>query len=350
MDKLTMQELVDKLNYHTKLYDEGKPDITDSEWDTMYFELQEMERATGIYLPDSPTQKINYQVVNELKKVKHSHPMLSLAKTKSLEELNAFVKNKYYIIMGKMDGLTCSLKYENGNLVSAETRGNGIEGEDILHNAIVVKNIPNKIPCKDTITVDGEIICTYEDFKPFKDKYANPRNFASGSIRLLDARESYSRNLIFIAWDLIGDLDGAICLSHKLNFLEWQGFKIVPHLKGSNIISETLIEDMKFICQDYPIDGLVVKYDNLTEFEACGRTDHHFKGGIAFKFYDEEYETYLKDIEWTMGRTGVLTPVAIFEPVDTGDSIIERASLHNVSVMKDLLWRPIMVRVLWFVK
>ena len=335
-----LYQLVNDLNYHTKLYDEGHPNISDQEWDDMYFRLVELERSTGIYLPESPTQKVIYQVVNELQKVKHSHPMLSLAKTKSLEELNAFVKDKCYIIMGKMDGLTCSLKYENGKLVSAETRGNGIEGENILHNAIVVKNIPNKIPCKDTITVDGEIICTYEDFKPFENKYANPRNFASGSIRLLDAKESYSRNLTFIAWDLIGDLDGAICLSHKLNFLEWQGFKIVPHLKGINVISETLIEDMKFICQNYPIDGLVVKYDNLEEFEACGRTDHHFKGGMAFKFYDEEYETYLNDIEWTMGRTGVLTPVAIFDPVDTGDSIVERASLHNISIMKDLLWRP----------
>ena len=335
-----LYQLVNDLNYHTKLYDEGHPNISDQEWDDMYFRLVELERSTGIYLSESPTQKVIYQVVNELQKVKHSHPMLSLAKTKSLEELNAFVKDKYYIIMGKMDGLTCSLKYENGKLVSAETRGNGIEGENILHNAIVVKNIPNKIPCKDTITVDGEIICTYEDFKPFENKYANPRNFASGSIRLLDAKESYSRNLTFIAWDLIGDLDGAICLSHKLNFLEWQGFKIVPHLKGINVISETLIEDMKFICQNYPIDGLVVKYDNLEEFEACGRTDHHFKGGMAFKFYDEEYETYLNDIEWTMGRTGVLTPVAIFDPVDTGDSIVERASLHNISIMKDLLWRP----------
>ena len=337
-----MQELIEYLNYHTKLYDEGKPDITDAQWDEKYFELQKMERVTGVYLPNSPTQKITYQVVNDLKKSQHNHPMLSLAKTKSLEELNAFVKDKHYIIMGKMDGLTCSITYRDGLLVSAETRGDGIEGENILHNALAVKSIPKKIPYKGEITVDGEIICTFEDFEPFKDQYANPRNFAAGSIRLLDAKESSLRNLTFVAWDLISDLDGAIGLDHKLEFLGWQGFIVVPFLTGVNVISETLIEDMKMLCgiERYPIDGLVVKYNKIAEYEACGRTDHHFKGGIAFKFKDEEYETWLKDIEWTMGRTGMLTPVAIFEPVDTGDSIIERASLHNVSIMKDLLWRP----------
>lgn len=337
-----MQELIDYLNYHTKLYDEGTPDITDAQWDEKYFELQEMERATGVYLPNSPTQKITYQVVNDLKKAQHNHPMLSLAKTKSLEELNAFVKNKHYIIMGKMDGLTCSLTYRDGLLVSAETRGDGIEGENILHNALAVKSIPKKIPCKDEITVDGEIICTFEDFENFKDQYANPRNFAAGSIRLLDAKESSLRNLTFVAWDLISDLDGAIGLNHKLEFLGWQGFIVVPFLTGINVISETLIEDMKMLCgiERYPIDGLVVKYNNISEYEACGRTDHHFKGGMAFKFKDEEYETYLLDIEWSMGRTGQLTPIAVFNPVDTGDSIIERASLHNISVMKELLGRP----------
>ena len=219
MDKLTtIRDLVDKLNYHTKLYDEGRPEITDKQWDDLYFELVKLERASGIYLNDSPTQRVNYQVVNELTKVQHSHPMLSLNKTKSLDELNTFIKGKQYILMAKMDGLTCSLKYKNGFLVGAETRGNGIEGENILHNAMAVKSIPKRIPYTGEFTVDGEIICTYQDFEPFKEEYANPRNFASGSIRLLDAKESALRNLTFVAWDIIGEAEGAICLNHKLFF------------------------------------------------------------------------------------------------------------------------------------
>lgn len=338
-----MQELIEYLNYHTKLYDEGKPDITDAQWDEKYFELQEMERATGIYLSNSPTQKIDYQVVNELKKVKHNHLMLSLAKTKSIDEMNAFIGNKDFITMLKMDGLTCSLGYKNGKLVSAETRGNGIEGEDILHNALVVKNIPKRLPQNIDLTIDGEIICTFEDFKEFENEYANPRNFAAGSIRLLSAKESATRNLRFIAWDIINGFEKTCdTLNKKLGHLLSLGFEIVPFTIMEKSFNETIIEDFKEIAKinGYPIDGLVVKYNNITEYETCGRTDHHFKGGMAFKFKDEEYETWLNNIEWTMGRTGVLTPVAIFEPVDTGDSIIERASLHNVSIMKDLLWRP----------
>ena len=165
---MDMQELVKELNYYTKLYEEGHPAISDEEWDDMYFTLQRMEANTGIYLPDSPTQRIGYEIVNELKKVQHNHHMLSLDKTKSIDEIKAFIGNKRYIAMAKMDGLTCSLRYINGNLVSAETRGNGIIGEDITHNAIVIKSIPNKISYKDELIVDGEIICTYDNFKPLK--------------------------------------------------------------------------------------------------------------------------------------------------------------------------------------
>ena len=310
-----------------------------------------MERTTGIYLPDSPTQNIDYQVVNELKKVKHNHPMLSLAKTKSIDEMNTFIGNKDFITMLKMDGLTCSLGYKNGRLVSAETRGNGIEGEDVLHNIMAVKNVPKRLPQNINLTVDGEIICTYEDFKQFENEYANPRNFAAGSIRLLSAKESATRNLRFVAWDIINDTNIDI-LNKKLAKLLDLGFEIVPFSIMEKDFSEALIENFKKIAQknSYPIDGLVVKYNKVSEYEACGRTDHHFKGGMAFKFKDEEYETWLNNIEWTMGRTGVLTPVAIFEPVDTGDSIIERASLHNVSIMKDLLCRPYKGQSLMFCK
>ena len=218
-----IRELIDKLNYYTKLYDEGHPEISDKEYDNMYFQLQKLENETGIYLQDSPTQRINYQVVNQLNKVKHNHLMLSLDKTKLIDDIEAFIGNKDYIAMAKMDGLTCSLRYLDGKLVSAETRGNGSEGEDILHNALQVKNIPKKIDFQDELIVDGEIICTYEDFKPFEDLYKNPRNFASGSIRLLDSKESSARNLTFIEWDCIKGLDlgkEANSLHNKLNILK----------------------------------------------------------------------------------------------------------------------------------
>ena len=332
-----IHNLIDKLNVYTKFYDEGHPVISDKEWDDMYFKLQNLENFYGIYFSDSPTQNINYQVVNKLNKVKHNHPMLSLDKTKSIDAIKSFLGNKDFICMAKMDGLTCSLRYLDGKLVSAETRGNGIEGEDILHNALQVKNIPNKINYKEELIIDGEIICTYNDFKDFEKEYKNPRNFASGSIRLLDSKESSMRNLTFIVWDIIKGLDEDR-LSNKLLKANELGFTVVPfevNLPEYKTI-EQIMEIVKKSSSIYPIDGLVFKYDNCDEYISAGRTDHHFKGGIAYKFYDEEYETTLEDIEWTMGRTGQLTPVAIFTPIDIDGTEVSRASLHNISIMKEL--------------
>ena len=336
-----IKELIEKLNYYTKLYDEGHPAISDKEWDDMYFKLQNLERMYQIYLPESPTQSIDYQVVNQLQKVQHNHLMLSLDKTKSLEDIYSFIKDKDYIGMAKMDGLTCSLKYLNGKLVSAETRGNGIEGENILHNALVVPNIPKRIDYLNELIVDGEIICTYYNFNNFKNDYKNPRNFASGSIRLLDSSECAKRKLSFIAWDCVSGFHDTT-LSEKLHDLEALDFDVVPYFIGGIGSDLDDIEQqtnyIKNECKDYeyPIDGLVFKLDNCKEYDAAGRTDHHFKGGLAYKFYDEVYETRLKDIEWSMGRTGKLTPVAIFNPVDIDGTEVNRASLHNISVMEDL--------------
>ena len=328
------------LNDRTKEYDEGHPTVSDKEWDDIYFEAQKYEHLFVDVDPDSPLQKIDYQVVNELKKVKHNHPMLSLNKTKEIEEVENFVRGKDYIVMSKMDGLTCSLYYEGGKRVRAETRGNGIEGEDITHNALVIPSIPKRIDEKDNIVVDGEIICPYSNFEKWKDEYKNPRNFASGSIRLLDSKECRARDLTFVAWDLI-DIDGIFklvkSLSLKLNFLQTLNFEVVPWIYGENEI-EKEIKVIKHRSEGYyPIDGVVFKYDNIDEYEAAGRTDHHFKGGLAYKFYDETYETKLKWIEWSMGRTGVLTPVAIFEPIEIDGTTVERASLHNYSVMRETL-------------
>lgn len=338
MEENKIRDLINNLNYYTKKYDEGHPEISDKEWDDMYFHLQDLENFYGIYYEDSPTQKVNFQIVNELKKVTHNHPMLSLDKTKDIKEIEKFVGNKDYICMAKLDGLTCSLRYLDGKLISAETRGNGIVGEDVLHNVLQIKNVPKKINFKEELIVDGEVLCTYEDFEYYKDEYKNSRNFASGGIRLLDSKESASRRLSFIAWDCIKGLKEET-LSGKLIQLEKLGFTIVPfEINLPEYTLESIINQVKNSSKNiFPTDGLVFKYDDCNEYEATGRTDHHFKGGIALKFYDEEYETSLLDIKWTMGRTGVLTPVAIFEPIDIDGTEVSRASLHNISVAQETL-------------
>ena len=333
------------LNEWTKAYDEGHPVVSDKQWDDWYFEVQEYEKAyPNCIQPNSPTQVIHFEEVSELKKVKHNHPMLSLNKTKDIEEVKSFIGDKDYIVMAKMDGLTCSLHYEDGKLVSAETRGNGEVGEDITHNALVIPSIPKRIRYTESLTVDGEIICDYKTFEIVKAEagYKNPRNYASGSIRLLDNGECYNRKLTFVAWDIIGSDVGL--LSTKFGTLSSLGFTVVPYIvpylyKELNNDIEKIIDIVKYEAEErsYPIDGVVIKYNRVDEYEAAGRTDHHFKGGLAYKFYDETYETKLKWIEWSMGRTGVLTPVAIFEPIDIDGSTVERASLHNVSVMRETL-------------
>ena len=353
-----MNELIEKLNYYTKLYDEGHPAISDKEWDDMYFRLEQLEKETGIILANSPTTKIDYQVVNKLNKVTHNHPMLSLDKTKSIDDVLVFLNKKDGIAMAKMDGLTCSIRYLDGKLVSAETRGNGIVGEDITHNIKFVKDVPLEIPIKKEIIVDGEVICNYEDFEDFSTDYKNPRNFASGSIRLLDSRTSAQRKLSFVAWDCIKGLDECKTLSEKLVELGNLGFMFVPYIvlpadMTTNIAHiEHAITLIKKNAQDYfdPIDGIVFKYDDCAYYQSLGATEHHFRGGLAYKFYDEEYETNLRDIEWSMGKTGALTPVAIFDPVDDGESIITRASLHNYNILSQTLGTPFVGQKIWVAK
>ena len=340
-----IRTLIEYLNARTKEYDEGHPTISDSEWDKKYFELQELEERYSIYFNDSPTQSISYEVVNSLEKVAHNHDMLSLEKTKDLNKIKDFLGNAPYLAMCKMDGLTCSLKYVDGVLVSAETRGNGKIGENILHNAKVIPSIPKQIPYNGTLIVDGEIICSKFDFKEFENEYKNPRNFASGSIRLLDAKECSKRKLQFIAWDVIEGLEYDEYLSEKLTYLNNCGFTIVPHCLGSDIDADgklisidDFIEYLTLASErfGYPIDGIVFKFNNVEYSHSLGQTSHHFKNAMAFKFADDTYPTVLKDIEWTMGRTGVLTPVAVFEPIDIDGSTVERASIHNLSIMLEL--------------
>ena len=337
-----MEELIELLNKATRAYDEGHPIMTDKAWDELYFQLQELENRTGIILPDSPTQKVVYEVVNELEKVKHNHPMLSLDKTKELNIVKDFLGNKSFLAMCKMDGLTCSLKYMNGQLVSAETRGNGLVGENILHNAKVISSIPKKIPYIGELIVDGEIICTQNDFKTFEKEYKNPRNFAAGSIRLLSAKECRLRKLTFIAWDVIKGLEESNSVFEKLNKLHDEGFTTVPAIIVNTLSLEECVETLQKVAKDlsYPIDGIVFKFDDIEYGKTLGSTAHHFKNAIAYKFYDEVYITELLNIEWTMGRTGTLTPVAVFAPIDIDGSVVERASLHNLSIMEETIGIP----------
>lgn len=347
-----MKELVKFLNYHTKLYDEGHPEISDKEWDEKYFELLKLEELSGIVLPNSPTHKIKYEIVNELKKVKHNHPMLSLAKTKDWNEfLNYFSSidsSKDVIGMLKLDGLTCCLTYKDGKLVSAETRGDGLIGEDIFHNAQVIKSVPKYISYKGDLIVDGEIICTYKDFEQFSGEYKNPRNFASGSIRLLDSKECEKRKLTFIPWNVVKGLTNNII--DNFNELVKLGFTVAPWTSSFDYdAKEFLIDSAKEL--GYPIDGLVGRFNDREFGDSLGSTDHHAKAAYAFKFYDEEYETKLIKIDYDISRNGVLTPVAVFEPLDIDGSTVERASLHNLSVMWDTLGKyPDKGQPIWIFK
>lgn len=339
MKSMTMREIINLLNYHTELYDQGRAVWSDKEWDDLYFKLQEMEKETGIIYPDSPTQHIYYESVSKLNKVTHDHPMLSLDKTKDIQEVKEFLQTQPFVAMFKMDGLTCSLTYEHGELIKAETRGNGIVGEDILHNAKVVKNIPLEIPYEGRLVVDGEIICRKDDFIPFQKEYKNPRNFASGSIRLLSSEECKKRNLSFIAWEMIEGYPNIKEFWQRLEQLYNIGFTIVPMVCDRQWVDEALEVIQEQFQKEhtiYPIDGYVFKFNDVDFGKKQGQTDHHLKNAIAYKLYDEIYETNLKNIEWTMGRTGVLTPVAVYDDIEIEGTVCNRASLHNYSIMKEL--------------
>lgn len=345
--------LVDHLNTYTAAYEKGNSPITDKEWDNYYFELVKYEKLfPELVRSDSPTQKIIYNVVNELKKVKHNHLMLSLDKTKDIEEVKKFLKGKSAVAMLKMDGLTVSLTYKGGKLVAAETRGNGEVGEDIYHNALVIKSIPKRIDYEGDLIVDGEIICRYNDFEPFSNDYKNPRNFAAGSLRLLDSKECEKRHLTFVAWDIIDSKNTYKIFEEKIYLLQRLNFIVVnTHILPAGLATtdklfeEYMTKTVNSLKEEakkanYPIDGLVFKYEDCEYGESLGHTDHHFRNGLALKFYDETYESKLIDIEWGLGRTGVLTPVAIFEPIEIDGTAVSRASLHNLSVLKEILNKP----------
>ena len=349
MDKIKrIQELVKQLNeYRDSYYNEARPVVSDAAYDKLFDELSELEKETGVVYANSPTQTVGYVVKSELEKVKHSHPMLSLDKTKSVDDLVKFAREKDCILSLKMDGLTCLLTYENGELVQAETRGDGEVGELITHNAKVFDNIPLTIDYKGHFEIEGEAIITYEDFDkinkslPDDKKYKNPRNLASGSVRQLDSKIAAQRHIKFIAWKVPTEI-ASNSFINRLQYAVELGFDTVPFLpiRGNsnaefiNIVIEQL--QRRANERSFPIDGLVATYNDITYGELLGMTGHHPKHSIAFKFYDEEVETVLKNIEWSMGKIGSLTPVAIFDPVEIDGTMVERASLHNVSILTKL--------------
>lgn len=349
MEKLIrIKRLIKQLNeYRDSYYNDARPVVSDAAYDKLFDELSELEKETGVVYANSPTQTVGYVVKSELEKVKHSHPMLSLDKTKSVNDLVKFSRDKDCILSLKMDGLTCLLTYENGELVQGETRGDGEVGELITHNAKVFDNIPLTIDYKGHFEIEGEAIITYDDFNKINEflsddkKYKNPRNLASGSVRQLDSKIASQRHIKFIAWKVPTEV-ASNSFINRLQYAAELGFDTVPFLpiRGNsnaefiNIVIEQL--QRRANERNFPIDGLVATYNDITYGESLGMTGHHPKHSIAFKFYDEEVETVLKNIEWSMGKIGSLTPVAIFDPVEIDGTMVERASLHNVSILTKL--------------
>lgn len=340
IDKI--KELTKRLNQARNEYYNNNSDyiMSDAEYDLLFDELIALEKETGFIMTNSPTQNVGYTAVSKLRKVKHDHPMLSLAKTTNIEEMEKFIDGKPIVTMLKEDGLTCSLCYENGKLVSAETRGNGEIGEDIYHNALTFMNLPQTISHSGRLVIDGEIIILNSDFEeinstlPEEEKFKNPRNLASGSVRQLNSEIAAQRKLRFIAWKLVDGYDNN-SFAKRLDYLEELGFEVVPRLYTFDDRSITFL---KIIADKYgmPIDGLVVAYDDIKYSESLGATSHHLKSSFAFKFKAETAETILRDIEWNTSRNGIVSPTAIFDPVEIGGSTISRATLHNLSYIKNL--------------
>ena len=351
MDKIKrLKELTEQLNrYRDSYYNNSESLISDKQYDDLFDELQSLEEETGIVMSNSPTNTVGYEVKSKLEKVKHSHPMLSLNKTKSIDELKKFANNRDCLLMCKMDGLTVLLTYENGELIQAETRGNGEEGEIITHNAKVFDNIPVHIDYAGRLEVEGEAIITYDDFEKINskllenEKYKNPRNLVSGSVRQLDSNIAAQRHIKFIAWKVpyvIKEKYAIKTMVDRFSLIEELGFETVPQviIKSWEEYYDEYIKILKEIAQEkgFPIDGLVMTYNDISYGESLGMTGHHPKHSLAFKFYDDIYPTELLDVEFTMGKTGVLTPTAIFKPVEIDGTVVERASLHNISIMKEL--------------
>lgn len=343
-----MKELGARLREASKAYyQEDREIMPNVEYDALYDELSALEEETGIVLADSPTVNVGYEAVDQLPKEEHERPMLSLDKTKDREALREFVGEHPTLLSWKLDGLTIVLTYENGELVKAVTRGNGIVGEVITNNARVFKNIPLKISFRGRLVLRGEAIITYSDFEKINEtigdadaKYKNPRNLCSGSVRQLNNEITAKRNVRFYAFSLVSAEGVDFQNSREVQFqwLNAQGFDVVEYRK---VTADTLDEAMDYFAEavtknDFPSDGLVALYDNIAYGESLGTTAKFPRNAMAFKWADEMRDTKLLEIEWSPSRTGLINPVAVFEPVELEGTTVSRASVHNISIMKEL--------------
>ena len=346
--KKRMQELVELLNRARRAYEQEDTEIMSNyEYDRLYDELEGLERELGTTLASSPTVNVGYEVLSELPKERHEKPMLSLDKTKDVEQLKSFLGEQKAVISWKMDGLTIVLTYQNGRLQKAVTRGNGEVGEVITNNAKVFRNLPLQIPYQGELILRGEAVIGYKDFERINEqiedvdaRYKNPRNLCSGSVRQLNNAITARRNVKFFAFTLV-KADGAEFENSRMQQLSWlekQGFEVVEHhlTDRASIEEEVAWFSEQIVRNDFPSDGLVLVYDDIAYGQSLGTTAKFPRDSYAFKWADEIRETTLLEIEWSPSRTGLINPVAIFEPVELEGTTVSRASVHNISIMEDL--------------
>lgn len=346
--KKRMQELVELLNRARRAYEQEDTEIMSNyEYDRLYDELEGLERELGTTLASSPTVNVGYEVLSELPKERHEKPMLSLDKTKDVEQLKSFLGEQKAVISWKMDGLTIVLTYQNGRLQKAVTRGNGEVGEVITNNAKVFRNLPLQIPYQGELILRGEAVIGYKDFERINEqiedvdaRYKNPRNLCSGSVRQLNNEITARRNVKFFAFTLV-KADGAEFENSRMQQLSWlekQGFEVVEHhlADRASIEEEVAWFSEQIVNNDFPSDGLVLVYDDIAYGQSLGTTAKFPRDSYAFKWADEIRETTLLEIEWSPSRTGLINPVAIFEPVELEGTTVSRASVHNISIMEDL--------------
>ena len=350
-----VQALTAQLNrYRDEYYNSNAPSVSDEVYDRMYDELVSLEFETGICMTDSPTRTVGYVAVSELEKTTHPIPLLSLDKTKSVEELVSFTGEHQILLMLKLDGLTVKLTYEEGRLVEAATRGDGDTGEVVTHNVRGISGIPQCIPYPERLVVSGEAFIRPGDFEKLQEKltdsngerYKNGRNLAAGSVRLLDAAACRGRRVMFMPFAVLEGFPEMGLKSQKLRKLPELGFQVCKFVISRRSLTcremEEGIGSLRQFAEDndIPIDGIVASYNDIAFSRSCGRTGHHYKDGLAFKFEDELHETKLLSVEWNPSRSGEISPVAVFQPVEIDGCEVSRASLHNLSFIEGMELMP----------